>query len=240
MALMHGCFGQSPAAEQHLNQLMERWRWTQYWEGSTELGSKYAEGTQVRALLFWRKDDASAPLGLCSVDLGVCQFYPSVSEVVDHSEMKIASAEDAPAAFRRFLASSFAQDDLHPQAEDYATELISIMLPALDPPSAVQDRKRRPTEEIETLLDQFDCTLDPPRCGYHVMIPFYAGSDLWTPVYMECAKNCPDPSSPPTVLFPKLRDGDWWFGAAGTTKDPKQVQRIRRQIENALMVEVGR
>ncbi len=237
-----GCFGQASSADQHVKQLIEHWRWKQYWEGTTELGAMYSPGRQFQALLFWRTDQMPPSVGFCSADLGVCQFYPNAPRNENTFEMKVPSGDDLRSAFRRFLADSFGEKPLTgrplgQKAGDYTTEMVRMTLPALDPPKAIRDRRPQPRAETDALVASLSCLSDQPRCKVHLMIPFYTDSDPSVPVFRECS-GCPNPK--PMIIFMKFIEGNWWHGAMDFNDSPEIVARTRNRIAKALMVEVNR
>lgn len=162
LAMTSGCLGESLAAVQHFDRLVERWRWVHYWEGRTELGSRYVQGAAIPLLLFWRTDNSVPSVGFCSVALDICQFYPNPSTIHSLFETQVARGEDNQSAFRRFLASDFEQYNTPlwqgrkppraPSEKEYTSEATTIVLPQLDPPEAIQQRKRRPDQEIAALV----------------------------------------------------------------------------------------
>lgn len=241
-------FAQSSVTEQHWGQLLHRWRWMQYWQNTTDLGSKYRAGRQVRILFFWRGDDLVDSMGFCSGTLEVCQFYPSVSTILNHFEMAVLPGGDLRAAFKKFAEEAFEQyqSPLYqgqprppgPREGEYKTELISITLPMLDPPEVILKHQVRPRSELDALVRQLGC-ISTTQCKFHLLIPFYSDHDLWVPVYRECPEDC-GASRSPVILFPKLTEGRWWLGATNLDADPDYVSRTRQRIEKALMLEVGR
>ena len=154
------CFGAPTAVQRCLAKLYEHWRWKQYWDGATELGALYTPGRRFSALFFWRNNDALGTFGFCSSEIGVCQFYPDVEHDAMNSEMKVQGGDGPLAAFRRFLAISFAQKPLFPGAppreSDFSVESTDIVLPALDPPEAIRRRRRQSASQTDALV------ADPP------------------------------------------------------------------------------
>lgn len=242
MLVIAACLGQTPIPDQHVKQLIEHWRWKQYWEGTTELGAMYSPGRQFQALLFWRTDEMPPSVGFCSADMGVCQFYPDTSFIGTSFEMKLPSGDNPRSAFQRFLAGSFGQNTLlvprseEPKAADYTTEMARITLPALEPPEAIRDRETQPHAETDALIASLSCLPDQPGCKVHLLIPFYSHSDPWVPVFTECSK-CLKPK--PMIIYMRLIEGHWWHGAMDFNDNPDVVERTRKQIEKALVVEVN-
>jgi hypothetical protein len=235
--------GKASDAEQHVKQLIEHWQWKHYWYGTTELGSMYQADREFQAFLFWRANEIPGSVGFCSTDLGVCQFYPDTKNSVVSSEMKVASGDNLQSAFRHFLRTSFNQNALARMIEpelkeaDYVAEAVKIYLPPLEAPEAIRERRVRPIAETNALLDTLACLKDQPGCSAHLLIPFYSDSDIYVPVYREC-KRCPYPG--PKVIFMRLVEGKWWHGARDFDDSPDSVNRTRRQIEKALMIEANR
>jgi hypothetical protein len=240
--MIAGCSAQTSSSDQHLKQLIEHWRWKQYWDGTTELGSLYSPGRRFQAVLFWRTGGLPPSVGFCSADLGVCQFYPSAPGDEHSFEGKVSSGDDSQLAFRRFLADSFGEKSFigRPQEQkaiDYTTEMVQITLPALDPPEAIRDRKQPPRPEVDALVANLSCLPDQAGCKVHLMIPLYGHSDPMVPVFRECAR-CPNPK--PMIIFMKFIEGSWWHGAMDFSDSPDVVNRTRKQIGKALMLEVNR
>ncbi len=243
------CWAQ--ASSPHLNRLFEHWRWMQYWQGATELDSKYQAGAEIPLLLFWPKDPADPGLGFCSSALHVCQFYANSSGDFARSRMEMFAREEARQAFSRFVEEVLrpAAAAPKPKESDYATELVTTVLPALDPPAGVRERKPAERARIESLAAQFGCRVispDPrspdsgvPDCKYHLLIPFFGDSDMWVPVYSACARECESTDAPSITFFQWIK-GAWWRGVTTSTKAPNDVARIRRRIEDALLTEGGR
>jgi hypothetical protein len=243
MLVIAGCLGQTSSQDQHVKQLTEHWRWKQYWEGTTELAGMYTAGREFQALLFWRADEMPPSVGFCSVDLGVCQFYPDTAVIEDSFEMKVPSGDDPRSALGRFFAASFGQKASlfgpppQPKEADYTAELLKITLPALDPPEAIRDRKAQPSAETDPLVASLSCLPDQPGCKVHVLIPFYSHNDPWIPVFTECSA-CPN--TKPMIIFMRFIEGTWWHGAQDYSDSPEFVGLMRKRIEKALMVEVNR
>lgn len=234
------CLGQRPA-ELHLQQLIEHWRWKHYWYSATELGDLYKPGREFSAILFWSA--ASTPsLGFCAPALGTCQYYPDVSTSWASFERKIPSESDPVTAFRQFVASSFGQTfplgrSRTRTESDFATEILNVILPSLDPPESVRERKRRPSSETDALVANLGCPADQRECRLHLLIPFYGKADPWVPVYRECS-TCRNKK--PMIVFMRFVERNWWHGVGDFDDSPDFVTRTRRQIENALMIEVNR
>jgi hypothetical protein len=238
-----GCLGQTSIANKHVKQLIEHWRWKQYWDGNTELRAMYSPGREFQALLFWRTNEVPPSVGFCSTDLLVCQFYPDTSMIDSSYELKVPLGYDSHAAFRSFLMASFGQNDSlltrppKPKETDYTIELVKIALPALDPPEAIRDRKQQPRAETEALTTSLGCLPDQPGCKVHLLIPFYSHKDPCVPVFRKCSM-CSNPK--PMIVFMRFVEGNWWHGATDFNDRPRAVARTRRQIQNALMIEVNR
>lgn len=251
------CLAQTPPrAAQHLKQLIEHWRWKQFWEGTTELGAMYRPGRDFQALFFWRTDEMPPSVGFCSADLGLCDFYPNSPGNENNPEMKIPSGEDARSAYERFLADSFGKKLLRESlplpgfgrppggartpgqnGAEYTTELMKITLPTLDPPEAIRDRTPPPRAEVDALVANLSCLSDQPSCKVHVMIPFFGQSDPYVPVFRQCS-GCPNPKA--MIIFMKIIEGSWWHGAMDFNDNPNFVDRMRERIEEALMLDLDR
>jgi hypothetical protein len=235
------CLGATPAAQRRLTKLYDHWRWKQYWDDTTELGTLYTPGREFHALLFWRNDDTPPSQGFCSTELGVCQFYPDINHVAVNTEMKTRPGVDPLSALRQFLAGSFAQKQSlpvgspRPKEADFSVESTDIVLPALGPPDAIEERKARPVGETDALVANPGCAPNPPNCKLHLIIPFYSENDLWVPVYRECP-DCDNPR--PTIIFMRYVQGHWWHGARDFDDHREFVDRTRSKIEKALMIEV--
>jgi hypothetical protein len=240
LLLMAGCFGQSSDADRHVMLLTEHWRWKQYWEGTTELGSLYRAGRAFQALIFWHTSEMPSGVGFCSTELAVCQYL--LAETV--YEMKLPPGDDLRSGFKRFLDSGLGLSapslyQLPPERENnYTSEPTKIVLPMLDPPKPIRDREVRPPAEIEALAKSLGCGVyEKTGCKIRLLIPFYSLSDPYIPVYRECP---PCVGLKPAVFFMRFDEGRWWRRATDFTDDPITVDRMRRQIEKALMVEVKR
>jgi hypothetical protein len=159
------------------------------------------------------------------------------------SELPVASGESPLSAFERFLSGGFSQKIISiarsplPKETDYATLLTNIVLPPLDPPKGIRERRMRPASEIQALLASLSCPSDTPDCGLHLMVPFYGDADPSVPVYRQCLK-CYDPHA--MIIFMNWVDGHWWHGGTNFDESPDFVSRASGQIEKALMVEVRR
>jgi hypothetical protein len=244
------CSAQPSKADQYIKRLTEHWRWKQYWEGTTELGEMYRPGRQLDALLFWRTNQMPPSVGLCSTELGICQFYPNVPGNENSFETRIAPGEDSGSAYRRFLADSFGEKALtrrplmrpsltqgSPDVSSFSTEIVKIFLPSLDPPQAIRDRMPQARAEVDALVASLGCMSDEPQCNVHLTIPYYSHSDPSVPVFRACS-GCANPK--PTIVFMKLIESNWWHGAMDFNDNPNIVDRVRKQIERALMLEVTR
>jgi hypothetical protein len=236
-----GCFGQTPAADEPVKQLVEHWRWEQYWNGSTELGPLYRAGREFEALLFWRTSKAPPDLGFCSIDLGVCHYGPTQPNFDLVDRMKISAGEDLRTALKHFSTSAFEEDphaiiqDGIPDVADLTTELVKITLPPLDPPRPIRDRKAPPQDEVQALVRSLlGCK---PDCKAHLLIPYFSSDDPWVPVYFECTV-CQVPKTIIRAMW--AGEGQWWTPISSWGHDPADVARTRRLIEKALMLEIKR
>lgn len=235
-ALAANCFGQSPAAAARVNQLIEHWRWQQYWKGSTELGPLYRVGREFKALLFWPTDERRTEIGFCSLDLALC-FYAG------GDRMSIRLGEDLQAALKNFSNRAFEEDPQAaiavpiPDVSDLATEVTRIKLPALDPPESIRDRKRPPQKAIDALVNQL--TACGVGCRAHLIIPYFSPNDPDVPVYFECT-GCQVPKTIVRAMWGGDDIVQWWTPISSWGHDPGDVSRARRLIEKALMLEVSR
>ncbi len=235
------CLGQAPANSPHLTRLTEHWRWMQYWEGSTELGSKYQPGRQVTLLIFWPKEPGYTALGFCSHELRVCQMYLNPAGDYGHKDLDMFPIEEPRQGFGRFIEEVLAPQATPPKPKetDFETELVTLTLPRLDPPPGIAERKPAPREKIEALAQLFGCSLDKPDCKNHVLIPFFGDADLWVPVYSQCARNCSS-ADVPGVTFFEWKMGAWWRAMPFPETSPGEVKRLREKIEQALTMELPR
>jgi len=243
LALASACYGQSPKAAEHLNELYKRWRWQAYWEGTTDLGAQYLPGAQLPALLFEHTNDFGTTYGFCATALKLCLAYPNAHKT------ELAPGEDLHAAFERFVRSDFGQmrltplpgrpPDQGPKPEDFTTEMITINLLNLDAPQAIRERRTPPRKMTEALLAKFGCSMEKEACEYHLLIPFYDEADEYVPVYSECLRNCPYKTA---IVSPSWIDSEhgWWTPISAFSHDPQRIARFKRQIEKALMLEVGK
>mgnify|MGYP003704434229 CR=1 FL=1 len=232
------CKAQSIGAREHIRELTDHWRWVQYWEGTTELGSMYRPGLQFQALLFWHTTPMPPSSGFCASEMGVCRFYPNIKFTPQSSEMKIQAKQELRSAFRSFASSRFGEKVSLPElpsAADFTTEVVRVTLPPLDVPDAIRDRRMPPQRETDALLESLSCEQVQQRC--RLLIPYYSPSDPWVPVYSECA-SCA--KSTGMIIFMRLVEGHWGHGPMDYVDRPEVVTRIRRQIENALMIDANR
>ncbi len=149
-----GSFGQTPAADERLKQLVEHWRWEQYWNGSTELGPLYRAGREFEALLFWRTGGVQPGVGFCSIDLGICLYGRTQPNYYASDPMKTTPGEDLRSAFARFRETAFGLMSRFrlpiPDETTYETERVKVTLPPLGPPGPIRDRKAPPQDEVRS------------------------------------------------------------------------------------------
>jgi len=241
LAIM-SCFGQTPAAGARVKQLVEHWRWEQYWNGSTELGPLYRAGREFQALLFWRTDERLPGIGFCSIDLGICLYDKDQPAYDAGDQMKISPGEDLRSAMAHFRETAFggAAHSLIrlpiPDEASYTTELVKITLPPLYPPEAIRDRKAPPQDQVEALARLADCGLG---CKAHLLIPYFSSNDPWVPVYFECT-GCQIPKTIVRAMWSGEPDRVWWTPISSWGHEPADVGRTRRLIEKALILEIRR
>src|ERR1700719_1826407 len=87
--------------------IVENWRWTHYWAGSTGLDDVYVAGKKISALLFWTKSDSRPIRGFCSTELSLCVAYSGF--YLDPLERRMPMPPNvAPQqAFASFVTSGF-------------------------------------------------------------------------------------------------------------------------------------
>src|ERR1700688_3753341 len=99
------CLGDTSA--QAFGRLVENWRWSRYWFGSSGIDDVYKPGTKIAALLFWTKKDRRPKTGLCSFDLSLCVAY-SGPYLNPHTErIQIRPGESLQETFKSFVDGSF-------------------------------------------------------------------------------------------------------------------------------------
>lgn len=237
------CLAQSPAAAQHINQLIEHWRWEQYWKSSTDLGPLYRTGREFQALLFWHADSMFPGVGFCSADLGICLYDKNQPAYDEGNQTKILAGDDEASAFTRFRETAFG-DRLRSlislpvlRESDYPTEPVKIVLPSLDPPKAIRDRNTPDQGAIDDLVKQLtgDCG---PRCKVHLLIPYFNVHDSDVPIYFACS-GCKIPKTIVRAMWGGDDVRSWWIPISSWGHDPADVKRTRALIEKALMLEVN-
>jgi hypothetical protein len=191
------CLSQSPSTAQHINQLIERWRWEQYWNGATDLGPLYRTGRAFQALLFWHADSMFPGVGFCSADLGICLYDKNQPAYNEGNQTKILAGEDEASAFTRFRETAFGErlrsliSPPVPRESDYPAEPVKIVLPSLDPPEAIRDHKTPDQDAIDDLVKQLTAGCGS-GCKVHLLIPYFNVHDSDVPVYFECS-GCREP-----------------------------------------------
>lgn len=209
------CSAQSPAAAQHLGQLLEHWRWQQYWNGSTDLGGLYRAGREFHALLFWHADSMFPGAGFCSAELRICLYDKNQPAYDEGNQMAIVGGEDEASAFTRFRETAFGdrQHSLIPlpvlRESDYPTERVKILLPALDPPEAIRDRRTPDQGAVDNLVTQLtgDCG---PGCKVHLLLPYFNVHDSNVPIYFECS-GCEIPKTIVRAMWGGDDVRSWWI-----------------------------
>lgn len=258
----HASISQTTETERIIGLLSEHWRWMNYWFGRTELGERYREGQKVHLLLFWREPDHSLTsnippeIGFCSVQLGVCEHYQQIWQVVgSSSEMQLNPTLDEQSSFKEFVHSNFAQrmpdiyppgvkpgspyvgKEAKPTVADFKTALASVILPKLEPPDAVREAKVQPKSEIAPLIADLQCLGDHARCRTRLLIPFYGHHDPLVLVFRRCSQRCDVGGD--AIVFVRFVDGHWWMGANDVSRTASFVQRAKKQIDRALMLDTG-
>jgi hypothetical protein len=235
------------ASAKAFDRLVEGWRWSRYWFGSSGIDDVYTPGKNITALLFWTKKDRRPKTGMCSSDLSLCIAYsgPYLSPHVERTQ--IDSKTPLRQAFASFVNNGFdgdesymsANDRLHPA--DFASEEKTVTLPALDPPSsvvtrAVPDEASREAQRLKRLLGcgPLDAGNSPSSCSGTLVFAFYGTADPYWFVWRTCSTACQFGGD----AIEELTRGDagWEVTSGGFVNTPKaEVERLKEQVQKAEM-----
>jgi hypothetical protein len=245
MVAVSGSLGQENASGV-LDRIVENWRWSRYWFGSSGIDDVYAEGKKISALVFWNTNNVQPMRGLCSSEFLLCVAYSGV--YFDPLERRIEIAPNVPLqrAFTSFVNRGFGDSSHiiafgHLRLEDFRFEEISVTLPHLGPPSSVLVRTvpEEAPREAERVRRLFNCwgaepETRPPGCTGRLAFAFYGMADPYWFVLRTCSTKCAFRGDSVEELARGERG--WEARAAGFINSPKaEVERLRRQIEKAEM-----
>lgn len=244
--LATGCsVASSPYADMNVRALTEHWRWRQYWGETTELGSAYRPGREIDAVVFWRTGKVGS-VGFCSTELRVCQYYADLALHYGCYDMDIPVGMDAQIAYQRFIRDpnkrvpgAMEPSYVATNPSEFTSERTKFKLPPFEPPEAIRNRTAPPAEQLDKLVDNLKCVPGEANCQVHLLIPYFNDKDPYVPVFRHCSQ-CFNPK--PMIIFMRWIEEDrtWWHGAMDFTDIPDQVGRIRKQIENALLLDARR
>src|SRR5690242_18551835 len=102
LAVNCGIYGDD-AADQVFDRIVENWRWSRFWSGTTGIDDVYIEGKKFAALVFWTKNDSRPIRGLCSTELLACVAYSGVYLDPRARRMPITSNATPEQAFTSFV-----------------------------------------------------------------------------------------------------------------------------------------
>jgi hypothetical protein len=234
-------------ATEVFGRLVEGWRWSRYWFGSTGIDDVYTAGKNIEALVFWTKKDRRPKSGLCSSDLSLCIAYsgPYLSPHVERSH--IDPKTPIKQAFISFVTNGFGGDEsymnasgqLHPT--DFDSEEIAVTLPAVDAPASILTRTvpQGASQEAQRLKRLLGCApLDAENhldsCTGTLVFAFYGPTDPYWFVSRTCSTACPFGGD----AIQELTRGDtgWEIRSAGFVNTPRaEVERLKAQVQKAEM-----
>ncbi len=183
--------------------LIELWTWEQYWEGQTIIGPEHAPGREIAGIIFWNRLPAEPGIGMCSVDIGKCVFYPDALSAGSKFESVIHPNESMDSALNKLITTSLVKftsesslrlgQPRHMQAVaqdplDFVRRTIRFKVPVLGKPRSIRERRSHPRSVIDALRANLGC--DPHarlECKLHLLIPFFSAADPYVPVFRECA-----------------------------------------------------
>lgn len=245
VALTGGLFA-AETADRVIDRITETWRWSNYWFGKTGIEVPYATGQTVSALVFWNGNEIQPLRGLCSSELGACMVYAGVYLDPAPRRMKIAPGVGLRQAFMTFIGDGF-RDSSHilaikdMTAADFQIQEKSVILPALEAPSAIL-RREIPADaqtEAEKVKQVFRCA-DPQNkapadgCSGSLAFAYYSADDPYWFVLRSCSEACEFKGESVETL--RRGDHGWEVTSAGFIDSPKaEVERLKQQIEKAEM-----
>lgn len=235
------------SSAQTFDRLVEGWRWSRYWFGSSGVDDVYSPGKKITALVFWTKKERRPKRGLCSSDLSLCVAY-SGPYLTPHAErVRIDPKTPLQQAFASFVSSGFGGDEvyqsvaerLHPADFDFEEKVVT--LPPMDAPSPVLTRTvpeeaSREAQRVRRLLGcgPIDARSRPAGCSGTLVFAFYGPADPYWFVLRTCSAACEFGGD----AIEELTRGDrgWEVTSGGFVNSPRaEVERLRQQIQKAEM-----
>jgi hypothetical protein len=232
-------------ADQVFNRITENWRWSHYWFGKTGIDDAYVEGQRITALIFWNKSGSQPIRGLCSSDLALCIAYSGVYLDPAARRMPIGTNVDVQQAFASFISSGL-RDSSHILAvegvspADFEAVQRVVTLPVLEPPTSTTTRvtPAGASREAERIKRVFTCwgveaETRPQGCTGNLVFAYYGENDPYWFVLRSCSTACEFKGESVEML--RRGDRGWEITSAGFVDSPKEVERLKQQIEKAAM-----
>lgn len=234
------------SADQVLDRIAETWRWSHYWFGKTGIDDLYATGRKVSAPVFWNNNGNRPVRGLCSSDLGACLAYSGAYLDPAPRRMDVAPNVSPQQAFMAFVSDGF-RDSSHilairgMTAADFQLQETSVILPTLEPPSAISHRDvppeaRTEAEKVKLVFRCSEAQNEKPTegCSGSLVFGYYGPEDPYWFVLRSCAEACEFKGESVETL--RRGDHGWEVTSAGFIDSPKaEVERLKQQIQKAEM-----
>lgn len=233
---------------QVFDRLVDGWRWSHYWFGSTGIDDVYMPGKNIKALVFWTKKDRRPKAGLCSSDLSLCIAYsgPYLSPHAERTQVDPKTPNQQ--AFASFVNNGFGGDESYMSARDqlhladFESEERTVTLPAIDAPSSILTRTvpedaTREAQRLKRLLGclPLDAENRPSGCSGTLVFAFYGSADPYWFVWRTCSTTCEYGGD----AIEELTRGDagWEVTSRGFINTPKaEVERLKGQVKKAEML----
>ena len=231
-------------AKPTLDQIVEGWRWQNYWLDRDDSRSLGVPGTTLRVVLFWSKDDLNSLVGLCAGGPRLCIAYAGFAIT---GRMQFEEELSGIDAVRRFGQGGFGgivpKRNVRTKLTVEDLEIVEqlITLPVLNDSFVAQ--KRSPTNEalaqVEVLTKQIVCGLKTKirnkGCHGTLIFSYYAPSDPYWFVLRSCSAGCS--SKGETVLGLTRGPFERWVATiGGYVAEPSSVRRLKARILGAEMV----
>jgi hypothetical protein len=235
------------SSEQAVARLIENWRWSSYWFGSSGVDDVYVSGKEINALVFWTKKDRRSKTGLCSSELSLCVAY-SGPYLDPHAErMQIGPNTPIRDAFDSFVNSGFGGDESYLpssarlRSADFDSEEKLLTLPTIGEPSSILKRAvpEGASQEAQRMKRLLGCGPIGARsgrsgCAGTLVFAFYGPADPYWFVWRACSTACEFGGD----AIEELTRGDsgWEVTSRGFIDRPEaEVERLKQQVRRAEM-----
>jgi hypothetical protein len=231
-------------------------RWKAYWEGADSFFGSYVPGQRTEVKLIRSRRGVAVFIAGLGVNVQL-QVSPEGGIIGVLMGQHIAGETNASAAARYLQRPETdcipvtkrgslpsrsgrvvsARRGCYEGSPDAITEEdISLVLPALDVPQSITERKAPPSvADLTPLVEKAMASFGQRECSpVRGVIPFFADEDPWVYVVLErCGERA-------VQLFSRDTNGSWEIGQLLLDRLPNQLSRLIAQIEKAAMTKLSK